>query len=331
MREAIEDRELIALGDPGARMRGTLHRPADSRADASASHRPGVLFLNSLSLPRAASGDSAVHWAASIAAKGYPAFRIDLPGLGDSEGSSSTSLLDFINGGGFTTAAASATVQLVERYNLAGTIIFGHCAGSVSAVYAAAASRNCKGLILLDPYFHLPQAKRPRVREGLSDWARRSAVGGLLSNIYDRARKLLLTLRGSQPPGNANTELLACWKLLAATGVPILLLKAPGIKAQGAKPRLGEFDYIDYVVKLAGRKSRVTAEFVEGADHSFADRAGRAAVQLHIDQWLAAHFPLAEAKAVQPDATPLRSREPNTNHQDSNQAPADRVCALEGR
>jgi pimeloyl-ACP methyl ester carboxylesterase len=331
MHEAIEDRELIVLDGLGTRVLGTMHRPADCPAGASASHRPGVLFLNSLSLPRAASGDSAVHWAASIAAKGYPAFRIYLPGLGDSEGSSSTDLLDFINAGGFTSVAASAMEQLVERYGLSGTVLFGHCAGSVSAVYAAAASKHCKGLILLDPYFHLPQAKRPKVREGLSDWARRSAVGGLLSNIYDRARKLQLLLRGSQPPGNANNELLARWKQLAATGVPILLLKAPGIKAQGAKPRRGEFDYIDYVVKLAGRKSRVTAEFVESADHSFANREGRAAVQMHIEQWLAAHFPLADAKAAQPGAASLRADEDNSNAHDSNAVPADRVCALEGR
>ena len=233
MLEAIEQRELIVLDGLGDRLQGTCHRPADCRSSSSPGYsfqgRPGILFLNSLSLPRAASGDSAVQWADSIAARGYPSFRVDLPGLGDSQGEASTDLLDFINAGGFAPAAAAAIQQLVERFGLSGTVLFGHCAGSVSAVYAAAASKDCKGLILLDPYFHLPQAKRPRMREGLSDWARRSTIGGLLSNLFDRARKLLLLLQGSQPPGNANTELLAHWKQLAATGVPILLLKAPGI------------------------------------------------------------------------------------------------------
>jgi len=210
-------------------------------------------------------------------------------------------------------------------------VLFGHCAGSVSAVYAAAASKDCKGLILLDPYFHLPQAKRPRMREGLSDWARRSTIGGLLSNLFDRARKLLLLLQGSQPPGNANTELLAHWKQLAATGVPILLLKAPGIKAQGSKPRVGEFDYIDHVVKLAGRKSRVLVEFVECADHSFANREGREAVRQHIENWLDTLFPLANFQAGLAAAAPLRANEGKTDAKDSKAVPADRVCALEGR
>jgi pimeloyl-ACP methyl ester carboxylesterase len=341
MLEAIEERELIVLDGLGDRIQGTFHRPADWRSRSSASRtfqdRPGVLFLNSLSLPRAASGDSAVHWAGAIAAKGLPSFRIDLPGLGDSEGQSSTDLLDFINAGGLAPAAVAAIQQLVERFGLSGAVLFGHCAGSVSAVYAAAASKNCKGLILLDPYFHLPQAKRPRVREGLSDWARRSAIGGFLSNLYDRARKFLLLLRGSQPPGNANAQLLARWKQLASTGVPILLLKAPGIKAQGAKPRVGEFDYIDHVVKLAGRKSRVRVEFVECADHSFANREGREAVQLHIEQWLAALFPLANLQSAADNAAPLGANSLSAANQDkrdardSNVVPADRVCALEGR
>ena len=287
--------------------------------------------MNSLSLPRAASGDSAVYWADRIAAKGFPSFRVDLPGLGDSQGESSTDLLDFINAGGFAPAATAAIEQLVERFGLSGAILFGHCAGSVSAVYAAAASKRCKGLILMDPYFHLPQARRPRVREGLSDWARRSTVGGLLSNFYDRARNLLLLLRGSKPPGNANAELLERWKQLAATGVPILLLKAPGIKAQGSKPRVGDFDYVDYVVKLAGRKSRVRVEFVESADHSFANREGRAAVQTHIEQWLAAHFPLSNFQFTAGGPKPLRANENKSILRDSNAVPADRVCALEGR
>jgi pimeloyl-ACP methyl ester carboxylesterase len=326
------NRELIHLDGLGVRIQGTYHRAAadDAASPAGSENRPGVLFLNSLSLPRAASGDSAVQWADAIAAGGYPTFRIDLPGLGDSYGDSNTELLDNINAGVFAPVASAVVNELSQRFALSGLVIFGHCAGSVSALYGAAAVKECKGLILLDPYFHLPQAKRPAVREGLSDWARRSKVGRLLSNVYDLVKKLKLLVRGSQPPGNANLPLLAHWKKLATSGLPILLLRAPGIKAQGSKPRVGEFDYIEHILKLAGRKSKVTAEFVEGADHSFANFEGRIAVDRHIEGWLATHFPLHSKRDSQAVAT-LRNDASQIDSRKPKPSPADLGCVLEGR
>jgi pimeloyl-ACP methyl ester carboxylesterase len=331
MYEAVENRELIRLDGLGVHLQGTYHRPAGVAQLDSAKGRLGVLFVNSLSLPRAASGDSAVHWAHAIAGHGFPAFRIDLPGLGDSDGSASTDLLDSINAGGFATVVAAATKELVERFELTGIVIFGHCAGSVSALYAAAASKECKGLILLDPYFHLPQAKRPKLREELSDWARRSRVGRLLSNFYDRSRNLFLFARAGAPPGNANGPLLARWKQVASSGLPILLLNAPGIKAQGSKPRMGQFDYIEHAVKLAGRKSQVRVEFVESADHSFANGEGRRAVQQHVEVWLESHFPVAGSKVSARDVTTLRAGDVQSESRKSSTAPADLGCVLEGR
>jgi pimeloyl-ACP methyl ester carboxylesterase len=340
MLEAIDNRELIALDGGGVRLRGTYHRQADCFNDPTANdsaagqtrlNRTGVLFVNSLSLPRAASGDSAVYWADSMAKHGYPAFRFDLPGLGDSEGEASPDLLDTISSGGLAAVAAGVAKQLVQRFGLTGIVIFGHCAGAVSALFGGAAASECAGLILLDPYFHLPQAKRPKVREELSDWARRSRVGAFLSNGYDRARKLRLALRGSALPGNANSALLARWKQVATAGLPILLLKAPGIKAQGSKPRVGEFDYIDYAVRLAGSKSRVSVDFVEGADHSFANHEGREAVERLISGWLAAQFPLSNFNPSANSVSMSRADMNQNESKKSQEAPADLGCALEGR
>jgi pimeloyl-ACP methyl ester carboxylesterase len=240
-------------------------------------------------------------------------------------------LLDTISSGGLAAVGAYVTKQLVERFGLTGMVIFGHCAGAVSALFTGAASAECEGLILLDPYFHLPQSKRPKVREELSDWARRSRVGSFLSHSYDRARKLRLALRGNALPGNANSALLARWKQVASAGLPILLLKAPGIKAQGAMPRVGEFDYIDYVRKLAGRKSRVSVDFVEGADHSFANQKGREAVEKLISGWLDAQFPLTNLNASTKGVSLSHADEKRNEQRKSQEAPADLGCALKGR
>jgi pimeloyl-ACP methyl ester carboxylesterase len=303
MVQAIEGRELITLAGHDVFVRGTLHRPrassSGSEPNAGTRNRIGVVFLNSLSLPRAATGDSAVYWAESFADSGYPSFRLDLPGLGDTAGDIPLELLNFINAGGYASITALKIDEMVERFHLSGVVLVGHCAGTVSAIYAAAAgSGKCKGLVLLDPYFYLPQAVRPKLRQGLSDWALKSRTGRAVSNIYDRVRDALRILRRNALPRNANFGLLSRWKEVAAKGLPILFLKAPARKAPGTKPRVGEFDYLRYVLGLAGRNSKVVVELIEGTDHSFANRLGRASVGRHIERWLTSYFPLGEEVAV---------------------------------
>jgi pimeloyl-ACP methyl ester carboxylesterase len=296
--ETTTGREVITLPGDGVLLRGTFHRAFGGGSDsnpANSRSRVGILFLNSLSLPRAATGDSAVYWAESFANCGYPSFRFDLPGLGDTAGNIPLELLNFINVGGYAQITATKVKELCQRFGLSGVVLIGHCAGTVTAIrVAAACKRECKGLVLLDPYFYLPQAVRPKVRQNLSDWALRSPLGGFFSNIYDRVRDIRRLLRGSAPPRNANFPLLGSWREVATTGLPILILKAPGRKAPGTKPRVGEFDYLKYILEIAGRKSRVLVELIEGTDHSFANRRGRAAVQVLTQRWLIANFPLTK-------------------------------------
>src|ERR1700758_2148609 len=108
MDQAIEGRELVTLDGLGVLLRGTFHKPHPSKDAGAKLNRLkplGILFLNSLSLPRAATGDSAVYWAESLAGRGYPSFRFDLPGLGDTAGDVPNELLNFINAGGFASIA----------------------------------------------------------------------------------------------------------------------------------------------------------------------------------------------------------------------------------
>jgi pimeloyl-ACP methyl ester carboxylesterase len=305
MNEAIESRELITLNGLGAPLQGTYHRAARllsaSRREPAEENRVGVLFLNSLFLPRTATGDSAVYWADSFAAVGNPCFRVDLPGLGDSDAPLNTSLLDFINAGGYESIASAIVKELVARFNLSGIVIVGHCAGAITALFAAAANKECKGLIILDPYFFLPpQMKKSQTWKRLVRWASSSRFGGALSNTYDLLKKVRLALHGNQPPSNANFPLLKRWIDVASKGTPILLFKAPGRKSPGMKPRVGEFDYVKYILAKAGRKNQVVVQLIEGTDHSFANRIGRTAVRRHTEQWLSAYFPSIRAEDSAP-------------------------------
>ena len=298
MKEAIETRELFALDNLGVVLQGTCHDTCDKGLDAQSNlikrDRVGLLFMNGLSAMRSAKGDSAVYWADSFAKRGYPSFRLDLPGFGDSEGDPPTDQLGFINQGGYGTIATDAIDELAARFNLSGIVIVAHCSGTVTAIYTAASSRKCRGLVLMDPYFYLPQIKGSKIRRLLHVWALQSRLEGLLINLYDLSKQLFLFFRGNARPDNANIPLLRCWKEIASSGLPILIFKRSGREAPGVKPRTGEFDYLKHILDLAGRKSQVVVRVTDGAHHSFANHLGRAAVRQHTEQWLDAYFPLAD-------------------------------------
>jgi pimeloyl-ACP methyl ester carboxylesterase len=301
MTTAIETREVISVTTGGTRLWGTYHRSHGKSGLAEGpaeKNRIGVLFLNPGFQPRAAQGDSSVYWADSFAKCGYPSFRFDLPGLGDSEGDVPEPMLDFVNAGGYAPVVAAVVGELVKRYSLSGMVVGGLCAGAVTALYTGAVSQECRGVLMMDPYFYQTRDKRPRIRVALTNWSSWSRLGALVSKVYDQVRYLVLRLRGNRPPRNANFPLLRCWKQLAPTGMPILLLKAPSVKAEGIRPRVGEFDYLSYLQALSGRGSRVAVKFIGGTNHSFADSLGRAAVREHTEQWLNAHFPSVEREAT---------------------------------
>jgi pimeloyl-ACP methyl ester carboxylesterase len=298
MIHSIENRELFTLSYGRFLIHGTYHKLKTEAGCASARARVGILFLNSLSLPRTATGDSAAYWADSLAQCGYPAFRIDLPGLGDSPGELPLNLLDFINSGGFAASASHAARELVTRFGLSGVVIVGHCAGCVSALYAASQCAECRGLVLMDPYFHLPQAVRPKMRQTLSQWALKSPVGRIASHLYDWIREFALLFRRNTLPPNANNSLLQQWKSVASSGRPILILKAPARKSTGTNPRTGEFDYLAYAKKTAGQRSQVVVRLIEQTEHSFANRYGRQAVLLQVESWLRTHFLIPDTQSA---------------------------------
>src|SRR5271170_3397262 len=172
MKKTIDSRDLIVLDGYNVIATGTYHkargRETDQQSGLIDESRIGVVFLNSLSPTRAANGDSAVYWAESFADCGYPSFRMDLPGFGDSHGDPPTDLLNFINAGRYAPIASIKIQELVGRFGLDGVIIVGLCSGAVSAVYTAAVSKECMGLILMDPYFHLPVKKSSKVWQKLT-------------------------------------------------------------------------------------------------------------------------------------------------------------------
>ena len=290
MKQTIDTRELFTLDAVDGIVSGTYHKacgegPSPGVTSLEQKHI-GVLFLNSLTPARSATGDSAVYWADSVARCGYPALRIDLAGLGDAPGNPPTDVLGFMNTGEYASLVSSSVKQLTQRFRLSNVVVMGLCAGAVSALYTAAACKECKGVILLDPYFHLPLANASSLWKKLMRRLSRGATGRWITSTYDRVRKFWAQSPGAPLPSNANLPLLNCWKSVASAGTPILILMA-----QHTKLKIGDFDYMGHILRLAGPNSKVVVEVVADTGHSFANRVGRAAVRQHTENWLNKYFP----------------------------------------
>ena len=304
MKSSIDTRSMITVEAAGGlHVRGT-HHPAQSPNEKD---QTGVLFVSAGVTPRAALGDSAVQWADLLAKRGYPSFRFDLPGLGDSDGDLSSKEIDFdilVNEGVFGPIVSSIADQLVERFNLRSMIVIGHCAGAVTALYSAASNTRITGLILLDPYFNVPlvsETQNVLVRSQLhivgklvpdqpgQSVLRDSAVKvlKLVRKIYYRLTPLRRLVRSKKLPASANLPLVRCWKQLASSGLPMLVLRSPF-----STPKLGEFDYVRDLHPLSDSRSRISLKLVEGATHAFAERRAKDQVVNHAESWLSACFPL---------------------------------------
>jgi pimeloyl-ACP methyl ester carboxylesterase len=289
---AIERRELFTVDVEGLCLRGTYHK-----AEVRQSNCIGVVFLNSGFLPRSGHADSGAYWADAFAERGYPSFRLDLPGLGDSDGDLPADLVAYVDFGGCAPIVSAAVTEVVERYRLSGVVIVGLCGGATTALYVAAASKYCKGLIAMDPYFHVPR-EQSAIRNEVRAWAGRSRLGALTADLYDFLRYVRRTVRPNRLPKNANQVLLRCWKQVASARVPILVLKAPGFKNLSTKQKAGEFDYFAYIQKSSSRRNRIDVKVIEGTNHSFGDGLGRTMVRRYGEEWLNSWFPVVQQEEI---------------------------------
>jgi pimeloyl-ACP methyl ester carboxylesterase len=317
VKAAIETREVVTLSAGGICLRGTHHKPKDPTGDStpgSGEKDTGLLIVTGLADPRAGCGDCAVHWADGLAECGYRCFRVDLPGLGDSDGEVARTEADFmfsINSGFFSDSVCGITDQLMERFRLREMLIIGHCSGAVTAIYSAAANKRIAGLILLDPYFHLQESEVKK--DSLLNWHWR-IIGKLVGNASARAFAVKLHSsvrnfyrRRMKALENPNLPLIHSWNQLTARRLPILILRSPT-----SLPKQGEPDFIGDLQRPSNHDCSISIKLVQGATHDFATRDAREAVVGYAQEWLSAFVSLQGKKSGSETSSRQQSSRPSS-------------------
>lgn len=262
-------REILTIESGGAVLHGTMHT-------AAAGHPTGILFLNSGAQPRCSRGDLNAHLADSLAERGFPCFRIDLPGLGDSQGELPQDFAKFyqlVQAGAYAACTRKIATVLRERYDLAGIVLLGICGGALSAVFAAAASDKrdgAAGLVLLDlpftfvsvrsgantPGRQVPEsvltrarARAKRWKSALHDWVLAQKWEPYATWLYHRLQKLRLSTsaRGLSIPANTNHPLLDALCGVLKEGAPALFITAH------PTPEPPTFDFLAHVGRRSGQ------------------------------------------------------------------------------
>ena len=312
-------RRCVEIQVKGLRLWGTFHQPSTRQGSLQSSEtdaeKTGILLFNSGFLPRSAQGDLLAHLADRIAAAGFPAFRFDLPGLGDSEGDLPEDAVTFVRSvekGVLAPFASALAAKLVRVHGLEKIIVGGLCGGGITALFGAAASKGSRigGVLMLDPIFNLVQVQEPQLQqksraarwkeswlirlkavyEELRVWILSQRLSAPLQKIYGRlkaARNSHRPIRGRPLlqglPKEANLKLIQRFERLMATKLPMLVITAQDPRRAG-----DSFDYLEYI--LRNGRGRVDCRKIEGTNHSFLEGNGPKAVRELTNEWLKANF-----------------------------------------
>jgi acyl-CoA synthetase (AMP-forming)/AMP-acid ligase II/pimeloyl-ACP methyl ester carboxylesterase len=317
-------RKCIEILAHGLRLRGVVHLP-DSKV-AGTFDGLGVIVLHPGFLPRSAQADSAIVLADTLARNGIQTVRIDLPGLGDSEGDlpeDSFTFIDQVQEGGFAQVAGECVDQVRIQLGWKKVIIGGHCGGAITGFFALA-SRNpdwLDGLFALDVIYYLVRPMRPPVRSlegaviqeapGLRREVLRNEIrlavlstplGGPLQKLAQRAREFVNRFRPAHssastvPPPQNQDQAPAPTALPAEANFKLLKCieqtlsrGLPVLFVSAEDPtKPSDFDYMRYVLSR-GPRNAVHRE-ITGTDHGFISGNGKSRVSECVLDWIASEF-----------------------------------------
>jgi len=245
--------------------------------------RPAVIILNAGVLHRVGPHRLHVALGRRLAARGLPALRIDLAGIGDSPGRG--------DGGSFRASAVADTRAAMTAITAATGcdrfILFGLCSGADNGLATAAVDPRVVGLVMLDAPTY---ATRRAAARKLFDRVRTGQVAPLVRAVGRRlARQVApaaadaapeLTQGREFPPLAEHAALLT---ELVARGVAILAVYS-GVN--GARYNHAE-QLFEWVPALRGQ---IEIAYFPEANHVFTLRAAQAELLDHVASWVERRF-----------------------------------------
>lgn len=317
-------RKCIEIVVQGLRLRGVVHLPEPDAASEFGGL--GVIILHPGFLPRSAQADSAVTLADTLARNGIQAVRIDLPGLGDSEGDlpeDSFTFIDTVQEGGFADVACECVDRIKAQLGWQRVIIGGHCGGAITAFFSLASRKRnwLAGMFALDVICYLVRPIRPPVknaegsvvqeppglrREVLRNEIRlalmNTALGGSLQKLAQRGRGLLKRFQPNRGPGPASPPSGDLDRTPAPGQLPaeanLKLVKCIEQVLKGGLPVLfvsaddptkpSDFDYTEYLLSRCA--ARASHERITGTDHGFISGDGKFRVSECVVRWITKEF-----------------------------------------
>lgn len=308
-------RRALVIDVLGRRLFGTLHEPADwPVSGALKGATTGVLLMSFGHQPRSWVGDLGSHCADRLCEAGYPVFRFDMPGLGDSPGELPVHLevlWHFILEGGHAAYATALTREILRRYPVQGLVLGGFCGGAVTALLACnPKAAEVQGLILLEPEIGrvavVDSAKPGKAYEvrnvsGFLErrellWRRlrspkswmRLLTGKSDLSFWARlvpyvAARVKGKLRGRNLPPETNLQLVNRWERCVKNRLPILVLSV-------GHPTRRKY-YRSYGFEPGRSGQGMTWIEVEGTTHTMVSGGAKNSVPAHLAYWMREHFP----------------------------------------
>jgi alpha-beta hydrolase superfamily lysophospholipase len=306
------------LDGASGRLFGIVAEPADrapSIVGRIGNDRVVALFLNAGAVRRIGPNRLWTTAARRWAARGVPSIRLDLGGIGDSDGDAAR----FVDVGEFYTTAQGAAVDgaiqaLTARYDADRVVLVGLCAGAYWAFHAAASDDRVEASILLNPRALVWDVDLETRREAgritavfsRSWWLRvirgevgrrrlRSVATAVLARLRVAVRDRLVSARRQHP--DAAAGIAATVDRIAGHGGRIVLAFS------GEEPLHDEL-VRDGVMAMLRDRSHVRLVDLPGRDHTVRPVVAQAAVDRlldhELDRWLGPGARIEGAAASSP-------------------------------